>query len=50
MASHIQHMQAAGFAQSRKDVQILAFKLAQASIIDSVLQKDGPGRTGLRRI
>jgi hypothetical protein len=28
MASHIQQMQAAGFALSRKDVQILAFKLA----------------------
>jgi hypothetical protein len=29
MALHIQQMQAAGFALSRKDVQILAFKLAQ---------------------
>jgi hypothetical protein len=31
MASHIQQMQAAGFALSRKDVQILAFKLAKKS-------------------
>jgi hypothetical protein len=29
MASHIQQMQAAGFALSRKGVQILSFKLAQ---------------------
>jgi hypothetical protein len=29
MASHIQQMQTAGFALSRKDVQILAFKLTQ---------------------
>jgi hypothetical protein len=29
MAWHIQQMQAADFALSRKDVQILAFKLAQ---------------------
>jgi transposase-like protein len=29
MVSHIQQKQAAGFALSRKDVQILAFKLAQ---------------------
>jgi hypothetical protein len=29
MSSHIQQMQAAGFALSRRDVQILAFKLVQ---------------------
>jgi hypothetical protein len=29
MASHIQQMQAAGFALSRKAVQILALKLTQ---------------------
>jgi hypothetical protein len=29
MVSHIQQMQAAGIALSRKDVQILAFKLTQ---------------------
>jgi hypothetical protein len=29
MASYIQQMQAAGFALSRKNVQILAFNLAQ---------------------
>jgi hypothetical protein len=29
MASHIQQMQVAGFALSRKNVQILAFKVAQ---------------------
>jgi hypothetical protein len=52
MAPHIQQMQAASFALTRKDVQIFAFKLlkSQASNIDSVLQKDRPRKDGLRRL
>jgi hypothetical protein len=52
MASHIQQMQAAGLALSRKDVKILAFKLPQKLGIKHRfwVEEGRPGKTGLRRL